>query len=63
MQRGGAREVSRRAASTAYSTHPLINPAPLSLMDRLAMNMLKPKHKDDISSWQVVQLAPAAVAR
>lgn len=62
MERGGALEVSRRAASTAYSTHPLINPAPVSLMDRLAANMFLTKHRDDLAPWQDVQLGPEAAA-
>jgi hypothetical protein len=63
MEHGGALEVSRRAASTAYSTHPLINPAPVSLTDRLAVNMFLNKHRDDVASWQVVQSAPEGAAR
>ena len=63
MEHGGALEVSRQAASSTYSTHPLINPAPLPLMDRLAENMFSTKHADDVASWQVVQSAPAALAR
>ena len=62
MERGGGLEVSRRAASTAYSTHPLINPAPVSLMDRLAANMFLTKHRDDLAPWQDVQLGPEAAA-
>lgn len=58
MERAGALEVSRRANSNAYSTHPLINPAPVGLLDRLAGNMFLKRHSDDLKPWQIVELSP-----
>jgi hypothetical protein len=52
MERGGALEVARAAQRDGYSTHPLINPSPLPLMDRLGAQMLAPTHRDDMTSWQ-----------
>ena len=56
MQRGGAHEVSRAAQRDGHSTHPLINPSPLPLMDRLGAQMLAPTHRDDLTTWQGLNL-------
>lgn len=62
MERAGTLGISRRAANSSHSTHPLVNPAPVSLMDQLARHMFSKKHRDDLASWQTLDSGPVAAA-